>query len=524
MHRKHHRCERWAIVGALLVLAILLGSIRQIDCDDAQAAARSIILGDVNNLEPKQTASLSSEKRGFFPSQSPPRRGFGDQLFIKRNGTSLVTSDGIPYRFVGINYWYGQALGSRGPGGDRARLRRELDELSARGITNLRIMAGSEGPNTEPYRMVPAMQIEPGVYDEDALEGLDYLLHEMSRRGMRAVMCLTNEWTWSGGLAQYLVWANHAKEIPYHPPEPNGNWNEFMHFTSHAFKDEKVIKMYHDHVRFIVNRNNSVSAKPYKEDPTIMSWELANEPRGMKFPESLKSWVERTAGLIKDLDTNHLVTIGLEGDTPDADYNGVDFEGLNSIESIDYSTIHIWVENWKWYDPFRPSSSYPSAWNKALAYFQDHAARSNKIGKPLVFEEFGLARDSNIRGRDRYDPSTSVMWRDQYFDSLLSWICLLGKDKNSAVVGANVWAYGGESWNAVKPGRLWSPGDTFTGDPPHEAQGWYSIYSKDHSTLDILEKYSECIQPARPAAPTNTRAMADRVEWMGGGIQTSQYP
>ena len=123
------------------------------------------------------------------------------------------------------------------------------------------------------------------------------------------------QWTWSGGLAQYLVWANHANKIPYHPPEPHGNWNEFMHFTSQAFRDEEVIRMYHDHVRFIVNRNNSISGKPYKEDATIMSWELANEPRGMRFPEDLKTWVERTAGLIKDLDPNHLVTIGLEGDT-----------------------------------------------------------------------------------------------------------------------------------------------------------------------------------------------------------------
>ena len=48
-------------------------------------------------------------------------------------------------------------LGSKGPGGDRAKLVRELDRLQAMGITNLRIMAASEGPDAEPWRMVPAL-------------------------------------------------------------------------------------------------------------------------------------------------------------------------------------------------------------------------------------------------------------------------------------------------------------------------------------------------------------------------------
>jgi len=419
-------------------------------------------------------------------------------LFVERNGTRLQTTDGKAYRYVGMNYWYGANLGSEGPGGNRARLLKELDELSARGITNLRVMAASEGPNTEPYRIVPAMQTEPGVYDHQVLEGLDFLLAEMGKRGMRAIMCLTNEWAWSGGLAQYLVWAKYAKKIPYHPPSPGGSWEKFMHFTSHAFTDTKAILMYHNHVRFIVNRVNSVSGLPYKEDPAIMAWELANEPRGMKYPDALFDWVKNTAGLIKDLDPKHMVTIGLEGDTIDPAYNGIDFEKLNSVEAIDYATIHIWVENWNWYDPWRPAASYPTAKKKALDYFQDHARRAKKIGKPLVFEEFGMSRDADTNA-DRYLPTTTTEWRDRYFEDMLSWVCLLGKDPNSAVVGANLWAYGGNAFEGVNkmwtPGGLWHPGDIFTGDPPHEAQGWYSIYSRDNATLAVIEKFADCIVP-----------------------------
>src|SRR5881394_3515382 len=51
-----------------------------------------------------------------------------------------------PYYFVGANYWYGSLLGlekdkKRGV----ERLRHELDVLKANGVTNLRLMAGSEG-------------------------------------------------------------------------------------------------------------------------------------------------------------------------------------------------------------------------------------------------------------------------------------------------------------------------------------------------------------------------------------------
>ena len=78
--------------------------------------------------------------------------------FVRVNGTRFEVN-GKPYYFVGTNFWYGLNLGSKGAGGDRKRLLRELDKLKAMGVTNLRIMAASEGPDTEPWRMVPALQL-----------------------------------------------------------------------------------------------------------------------------------------------------------------------------------------------------------------------------------------------------------------------------------------------------------------------------------------------------------------------------
>ena len=42
-----------------------------------------------------------------------------------------------------------------------------------------------------------------------------------------------------------------------------------------------------------------------------------------------------------------------------------------------------------------------------------------------------------------------------------------------------------ESKHAVN----WRPGDSFTGDPPGELQGAFSVYDSDKTTLEVLSRY-----------------------------------
>jgi mannan endo-1,4-beta-mannosidase len=102
-----------------------------------------------------------------------------------------------PYYFIGFNYWYGMYLGANNEYADRARLIRELDMLQELGVNNLRILASGEGPDTEPWRVKPSVHPEPGVYREEILQGLDFLLAEMEKRNMRAVLILNNFFQWS---------------------------------------------------------------------------------------------------------------------------------------------------------------------------------------------------------------------------------------------------------------------------------------------------------------------------------------
>jgi mannan endo-1,4-beta-mannosidase len=387
------------------------------------------------------------------------------------------------YYYLGTNFWYGLNLASKGKGGDRARLTRELDRLKAMGVTNLRIMAASEGPDTEPYRMVPALQTAPGIYNEEVLDGLDFLLQEMRTRNMYAIVCLSNFWNWSGGMGQYIVWANAADAIPYPPPHPDGDWGRYQEFTAQFYTNPKAVEMLDKHISFIVNRKNPYSNVNYKDDPTIMAWQLCNEPRGIDHTKEYTSWIENTSALIKKLDSNHLVTIGSEG-TTSSSYAGTDPEKDHSFKNIDYMTIHIWVQNWNIYDPKRATETYDSSIHYALDYIDHHEAIARKLNKPLVLEEFGISRDSNS-----HDASSSTRIRDRYYASIFNGIYEKAKQPNSVVAGVNFWAWGGEG-RPREPECIWKPGDDFIGDPPHETQGWYSVYDRDAATNLIIQDYA----------------------------------
>ena len=416
-----------------------------------------------------------------------------DDGFVTVRGTEFRVV-GRSYHFVGANYWQAMNLASRGPGGDRQQLLRELDELKAHGITNLRLMAASEGPDTEPLRIVPALLQAPGVYNVDLLDGLDFALKALADRDMKAIMTLGNMWHWSGGFGQYVVWAGRARSIPYPPPHPGGDWDEYQRFAAEFYGNARAVSYYLDHVTKIVTRVNPYTSTPYRDDPTIMAWELANEPRALSNVDDYLAWVAASAQLVKSLDHNHLVTIGSEGDTSEPGYSGTEYLRDHSLSAIDYGTAHVWAQNWGWYDPVDADSTYAPAVALAKSYIDSHVSRTLTLDKPIVFEEFGLARDLNS-----FSPASTVTVRDQYYAELLGH--LHGFAKNNAVAGANFWAYAGESRPVQPFGLWWQPGNAFLADPPHEPQGWYSVYNSDTSTLEVVERYSRLMSELDGAWP-----------------------
>ncbi len=50
-----------------------------------------------------------------------------------------------------------------------------------------------------------------------------------------------------------------------------------------------------------------MNGRTYKSDPTIMAWDLMNEPRCTGCAAAVQTWIATMAAFLKSIDTNHMV-------------------------------------------------------------------------------------------------------------------------------------------------------------------------------------------------------------------------
>lgn len=391
---------------------------------------------------------------------------------------------GKPYYYIGTNFWYGAILASEGEGGDRIRLCRELDSLKAIGIDNLRILVGSDGRRGVPAKVEPTLQIAPGVYNDTIFAGLDFLLAEMSKRDMLAVLYLNNSWEWSGGYGQYLEWAGYGRA----PIPAVDGYAAYMEFVSQFVCSDSAKTLYAHYVKDVITRTNQYTKVRYIDDPTIMSWQIGNEPRA--FSKSNKqdfaNWISETASLIKSLDPNHLVSTGSEGKQGcemDLDL----FEQIHADINVDYMNIHIWPYNWGWVPKDRLQENLENAKQNSKAYIDEHLEIAKKYRKPLVLEEFGYPRDNF-----RFDKSSSTVARNAYYEYIFSQVVEQAKTLSS-FAGCNFWGWGGLASLSEK-NEYWQPGDDYTGDPAQEQQGLNSVFASDTATIHLIQIYTQSLK------------------------------
>ncbi|GGB76377.1 endo-1,4-beta-mannosidase [Flavobacterium suaedae] len=409
-----------------------------------------------------------------------------DTVAIERitvKGTEFYKGD-KPYRYVGTNYWYGSLLGAK-EGGNRERLAEELDIMKANGIDNLRIMVGAESGEQD-YTVTPALQPKQGEYDDNLLDGLDYLLNEMRKRDMHAVLYLTNNWEWSGGMAQYLEWNGKGK-LP-NPNIPPNTWPQFMEYTKQFHSCEPCMEAFNNHIKFILSRTNAYNDVKYTEDNTIMAWQVANEPRVFTADneEKFTKWLTDVVALIDSLDSYHLISTGSEGKAGSADDIAI-FERTHDNPKIDHLTMHTWPKNWSWYDHANAEETLPKSIEKAIAYIDEHIALAEKLNKPIVLEEFGLPREG-----ESLDKASSTADRDAFYKAVFERLEQSNKN-NEPFAAVNFWGFGGTGKNDPSDGK-WNEGEDYTTDPPQEPQGLNSVFATDKSTLALIKEYNDKLE------------------------------
>lgn len=403
------------------------------------------------------------------------------QDFVKVKGSQFFIGDSS-YRYIGTNYWYAGLLGNSEKG--KERLQQELDFLQQQGVINIRVMAAVEGEGliNGVQRVQRPLQTASNVFDSSVLYGLDYLLTQLGKRNMKAVLFISNNWEWSGGFLQYLNWNNL---LPDSIMRRKLTWDENRDYVSKFYACKPCTDAYETQLKLLVARTNSITGKKYADDVAIMAWELANEPRPMRpnAIEPYKTWINNMAALIKQTDKNHLVTIGAEGDIG-TETKEV-YQAVHENNNIDYLTIHIWPKNWGWFKADSIEQYFDTVLNNTNQYIQKHMTIAKAINKPLVIEEFGLPRDAHV-----FTAGTSVKWRDKYYANIFG---IWKQNYSGVIAGCNFWAFGGKA-RPIGNQVFWKKGDDYMGDPPMEEQGLNTVFDSDSSTWQLIRSFTKPIK------------------------------
>lgn len=298
-------------------------------------------------------------------------------VFIQTRDTHFVLN-GSPFLFNGFNsYWMMHVAVEPS---ERHKISNVFREASAAGLNVCRTWAFSDG-GYQP------LQISPGVYDEHVFQALDFVVSEARKYGIRLILSLTNNYQDYGGRPQYVQWARSAGV-------PVNNDDDF--YTNAVVKG-----YYKNYVKKVLTRLNTITGIAYKDDPTIMAWELINEPRCQVdySGKTINVWVQEMGSYVKSIDNKHLLGIGMDGFYGDSiqdrkQYNpipgyqvGTDFISNNLIKEIDFATIHAYADAWL---PEQNDSSQMAFIQRWLTI---HWTDSRTIlKKPLIFAEFGKSK------------------------------------------------------------------------------------------------------------------------------------
>ncbi|XP_039121681.1 mannan endo-1,4-beta-mannosidase 2-like [Dioscorea cayenensis subsp. rotundata] len=337
--------------------------------------------------------------------------------FVGRNETKFML-DGKPFFVNGWNsYWLMDHAVEKST---RQKVRDIFYLASKMGLTVCRTWAFNDGTYN-------ALQVSLGNFDEQVFQGLDYVIMEARKHGIRLLLSLVNNLEAYGGKPQYVQWA----------------WEEGLSLNSSEdsfFFDPAIRSYFKDYLKAILTRENHLTGIEYRDDPTIFAWELMNEPRCVTDPsgDTLQKWIEEMSAYVKSIDKNHLVTIGIEGfygpKSPPEKRNvnpseyygnvGTDFISNTNASGIDFASVHVYPDQWLEVSELDNQLRYIFKW------VNSHIEDGEKIlKKPVLLTEFGLSCNS----KDFHNTQ-----RDKLYKTIFD-IVYKSAQENGAGAGALVW-------------------------------------------------------------------------------------
>src|SRR5262245_49194093 len=260
--------------------------------------------------------------------------------FVTRSGATLQL-DGKSYRFGGANIeWLGLAgYGPADPAGPHYPSNFEIDdalttakEMGARAVRS-QTMGDSVG-------CALCLEPERGVFNRAAFERVDYALRAARNRGIKVIPTIVGDDARAGGSGcVYLRW--QGIDVP------GCSLTNMEPFWT----DAGAIADVEAHIKALLEHVNVYTGIAYKDDPTILGWDLLNGG-GSPTP-----WTREIAGYIRSLDGNHLILSGANN---------------ARLAAVDACVSFV----------------YPH-WSLPLSFVQSWIDTCRSAGKPYIVYEYG---------------------------------------------------------------------------------------------------------------------------------------
>jgi mannan endo-1,4-beta-mannosidase len=322
------------------------------------------------------------------------------RAMVTRRGVCLFR-DGARLRLVGSSAFHLHEESVRAGLGwqpSRTTIQATFDTARRNGVRVLRVAAFNEKPEAH-----ETIQRALGELREENLVALDRVIAEAHAQDVLLVVVLSNYWDDYGGLPRYLQWLGLPSDYDH---------------RALAMRDARVRAALAAYMRAIVTRRNTITGRLYRDEPTILAWELMNEPRGTNLHDrgrTFAAFVHELATAVKDAGARQLVVAGDEG--YDSDPRGYDTSFWNRLDdrlinaargesyrrvvedpAIDAATVHWYPDHWR--VPAGIAREGGERW------LREHAAIALAADKPVLFEEFGLMaprHPSLAERRDTYE-------------------------------------------------------------------------------------------------------------------------
>lgn len=289
--------------------------------------------------------------------------------FVKQKGTRLML-DGQEFKLAGSNNYYMHY-------GSEEMITSVLDDAAALGLNVLRVWGFMDGEHHGHVMQNKPLDYSAPAGLKSSFDVLDFTVSEAKKRGIRLVVALTNNWDDFGGIPQYVKWFNAQDHDDF-------------------YTDPLIKNCYKSYVSYLISHVNKYTGIANNQEPTIMTWELCNEPRAAsdKSGKKLLAWASEMSEYVHKLAPQQLVALGSEGffarkGTKDWTYNGndgVDWDNIIKLPHISYGTFHLYPKTW--------AKDEAEQWG--TAWIKEHARVARKAGKPAVLEEYGIGKDESV--------------------------------------------------------------------------------------------------------------------------------